>query len=166
MSTSSSCASDGEILAEREARPQRRLEVRHQQRRADALARHVADEQGDAAVAQLEVVEEVAADFARRHRHALDLGQAEHQRPLRQHVVLDLAAQLELAADPLLRHGRPLVLLDVGGHLVERDGEPADLVVRSHRHARAVVAFGDAVDAVAERVEVARQARRQRDDAR
>ena len=119
-----------EILAEREPRAQRRLDVRHQERRADALARDVADEQRDAPVGQREVVEEIAADFLGRHRHALDLGQAEAQRALRQHVVLDLAAELELALDPLLLDGRALVQLDVLGHLVERGGEPADLVLR------------------------------------
>ena len=33
-----------------------------------------------------------------------------------------------------------LVLLDVGGHLVERAGQPADLVLRRHLDARAIVA--------------------------
>ena len=61
----------------------------------------------------LEVVEEVAADFARRHRHALDLRQAEPQRRLRQHVVLNLPAELELAPDALLLDRRALMLLDV-----------------------------------------------------
>ena len=42
----------GEILAEGEARAQRRLDVGHQQRGADALARHVADEQRQIAVAR------------------------------------------------------------------------------------------------------------------
>ena len=118
-----------EILAEREPRAQRRLDVGHEQRRAHALARHVADEQRNPSVAQREVVEEIAADFLGRHRHALDLGQPEAERALRQHVVLDLAAELELALDPLLLDRRALVQLDVLGHLVERRGEPADLVV-------------------------------------
>ena len=119
-----------EILAEREPRAQRRLDVRHEERGADALARDVADEQRDAPVGQREVVEEIAADFPGRHRDALDLGQPEAQRRLRQHVVLNLPAELELALDPLLLDRRALVLLDVLGHLVEGPGQPADLVVR------------------------------------
>ena len=75
-----------EILTEREPRAQRRLDVRHEERGADALARDVADEQRDPAVGQREVVEEIAADFLGRHRDALDLGQPEAQRTLRQHV--------------------------------------------------------------------------------
>ena len=55
-----------EIGLERQPRPQRRLHVGHQQRGADALARHVADEQRQPSVRQREVIEEVAADFARR----------------------------------------------------------------------------------------------------
>ena len=47
---------------------------------------------------QREVVEEVAADLARRHRDALHLRQAEVQRRARQHVGLNLPAELELAA--------------------------------------------------------------------
>ena len=137
-------------LAEREARAQRRLDVGHQQRGADPLAGHVADQQRDEARVELEVVEEVAADFARRHRDALHFRQAEVQRRARLHVRLDLAAQLELAADPLLFDRRALVLLDVGGHAVERRRQPADLVARFHRHARAVVPLRDAADAAGE----------------
>ena len=103
-------------LAEGEAGAERGLDVRHQQRGADALAGHVADEQRDEAGVELKVVEEVAADFARRHRDALHFGQAEMQRRARQHLGLDLPAQLELAADALLFDRRALVLLDVGGH--------------------------------------------------
>ena len=97
----------------------------------------VADEQRDQAGIELEVVEEIAADFARRHRDPLYFGQAEMQRRVRQHVRLNLPAQLELAADALLLDRRALVLLDVGGHAVERRRQPADLVARFHRHARA-----------------------------
>ena len=160
MSTSISRAIDGEILAERQPRAQRRLDVGHQQRRADALARHVADEQREVAVAEREVVEEVAADLARRDRHALDLRRAQAQRPVRQHVVLNLAAELQLAADALLLDHRVLMALDVFGHLVEGARQLADLVVRADLHPRAVVAFGDAVHAVVERREVAGQAGR------
>ena len=75
-----------EVLAQRETRAQRRLDVRHEQRRADAFARDVADEQRDLAVGDLKVIEEVAADFARRHRDALDFRQAESKRRVRQHL--------------------------------------------------------------------------------
>ena len=102
-----------EVLAKREACPQGRLNVRHQERSADALARDVADEEGNPSVMEREVVEKIAADFLRRNRHALELGQPESERALRQHVVLDLPAELELALDPLLLDGRSLVLLDI-----------------------------------------------------
>ena len=71
--------------------------------------------------------------------------------------MLDLPAELELAADALLLDDDVLMAFDVLGHLVEGAREPADLVVRSDLHARAVVAFRDAVHAVVERREVARQ---------
>ena len=123
-------AGDGrKILSEREARAERRLDVRHQQRGADALTGDVADEQCDLAVRHLKVIEEIAADFTRRHRDALDFGQTETKRPVRQHLGLDLTPELELALDALLLHRRALMLLDVFRHLVERDGEPAHLVV-------------------------------------
>ena len=51
----------------------------------------------------------------------------EVQRRVRQHVVLNLAAQLELALDALLLDGRLLMVLDVRGHLVERQRELARL---------------------------------------
>ena len=111
-----------------------------------------------------EVVEEIAADFLGRNRDALDLGQPEAQRALRQHVVLDLPAELELALDPLLLDGRALVQLDVLGHLIEGGGEPADLVVRPDLDAGAVVAGRDAVHAVAERRQIPRQTRGQGED--
>ncbi len=148
-----------EILTEREPRAQRRLDVRHEERGTHALARHVADEQRNPPVAQREVVEEIAADFLGRHRHALDLGQPEPERALRQHVVLDLAAELELALDPFLLHRRALVKLDVFGHLIERLGEPADLVVGSDLDARAVVAERDAPYTLAERRQILREPR-------
>ena len=116
-------------------------------------------------VGQREVVEEVAADFPRRDRHALDLRQPESEGALRQHVVLDLTAELELAPDPFLLDRGALVPLDVLGHLVERRGQPADFVVRPDLDARAVVAVRDAVDAVAERRQIAREPRGQRHDA-
>ena len=55
-----------EIRLVRQPRAQRRLDVGHQQRGADALAGHVADEQREPTVGQHEVVEEIAADFTRR----------------------------------------------------------------------------------------------------
>src|SRR2546423_1035933 len=79
---------------------------------------------------QREVVEEIAADFARGHRDALHLGQAEAQRRLRQHVVLNLAPELELALDALLTDDCALVGFDVGGHLIERMRKIADLIAR------------------------------------
>ena len=78
----------------------------------------------------LEVVEEVAADFARRHRHALDLRQSETERRVRQHLVLNLASELELALDALLLDGGALMPLDVLRHLIECHRELADLVAR------------------------------------
>ena len=95
----------------------------------------------------------------------LHLGQTELERRLRQHVVLNLPAELELAADALLLDERPLVQLDVGGHLIEGAGQPPDLVVRLAPHARAVVALRDAVHAFAQALEIAREPRGQRHDA-
>ncbi len=165
MSRSSRVRDRRQILAEREARAQRRLDVRHQQRGADALAGHVADEQRDLAAVEHEVVEEVAADFARRHRDALDLGQPETQRRLRQHVVLDLPAELELAADALLLDRGALCRSTSAAIWLNAVASWPTSSLRSHFDARAVVALRDAVDAVAERRQVARQPRRQRHDA-
>ena len=112
------------------------------------LPGHVAHQQRDVAVVEHEVVEEVAADFARRHRDALHFGEAEVQRRMRQHFVLNLPAELELAADAFLLHRRALVALDVGGHAVEgaaRAGRPRRLRLRT-RNARVVVALRDAGD--------------------
>ena len=113
---------------------------------------------------QREVVEEITADLARRHGHALHFGQAEMQRRVRQHLVLNLPAQLELAPDALLLHGRPLVLLDVRGHLIEGRRELSDLVRRLDVHARVIFPLRNAADAFRQRRQVARQAARQRDD--
>ena len=78
--------------------------------------------------------------------------------------MLDLPAQLELPSNPLLLDDGVLMAFDVLRHLVEGAGEPADLVVRSDLHARAVVSLRDSVDAVIELRQVPRQPRRERDD--
>ena len=83
-----------------------------------------------------ELVEEVAADFPGRHRRAFDFRQADLERLARQHVVLNLSSELELALDALLIEGRTLVSFDVVNHLVERPRQVADLVVGRHGHPR------------------------------
>lgn len=71
--------------------------------------------------------------------------------------MLDLAAQLELPSDPFLLDDDVLMAFDVLRHLVEGASEPADLVVGSDLHPRAVVSVRDSVDAVIELREVPRQ---------
>ena len=99
----------------------------------------------------------LAADLARRHGHTLHLRQPEIELAVRQHLALDLASELEFAADPFLFDGGVLMALDIGGHLVERARQLTDLVVGPHRHARPVVTCRDAPDAVAERAQVPRE---------
>ena len=77
--------------------------------------------------------------------------------------MLDLPAQLELPSDPFLLDDDVLMAFDVLRHLVEGASEPADLVVRSDLHTRAVVPVRDSVDAVIELRQVPRQPRRDRD---
>ena len=85
----------GEIRLVRKAGAQRRLDVGHQERRAHALARHIADEQSQPAVGQYEVVEEVSADFGPGERRS---SAGPDRRTRRQHLGLDETRQLELAA--------------------------------------------------------------------
>ena len=81
---------------------------------------------------------------------------------MRLHVVLNLAAELELAPDALLLDGGTLMALDVLGHLIERRRQRADLVAAAHLDARAVVAVRDALHALRERRKISREPRRQR----
>ncbi len=113
---------------------------------------------------QLEVVEEVAADLARGNGNTLHFGEPEAQRLARQHVVLDLASEFEFAANAFLLDGGPMVGLDVDGHQVEGLRQPADLVLRLHLHARGIVALRDAIDALAQPIQVVRQPSRERHD--
>src|SRR6185295_16965318 len=73
--------------------------------------------------------------------------------------------ELELALDSLLLHRRLLVALDIRRHLIECLCEASDLVARLEIDAGAVVAARDTAYAVAQRRQVLRQARGQRNDA-
>ena len=74
--------------------------LRHQQRRPEPLAGHVADVEADATVVQSDDVVEVAGDHPRRGAHAVD---REILVPrLRQHALLDQCRQVELLGHALL----------------------------------------------------------------
>ena len=135
----------------RQSRAERRLHVGHQQRGADALARHVPDEQREALVGKREIIEEVAAHLTRRNGDALDLRCTETQRGTRQHLGLDLTGQFQLAPQPLLLDHQLLVPLEVLGHLVERPGERAELVAGADRHPSREITGGELPDARVER---------------
>ena len=139
------------------------LRAGHEQRGADALARHVPDEEEDPR-AVAEVVEEIAAHRARRDERRPELvalaGAA--RRRLRQHVGLDAPRDPELALEALLRGRRLLqvadVLLERVAHVVERARERPHLVARLDRRQRRVeVAAGDRVRARGERRERPRE---------
>jgi hypothetical protein len=131
----------GEILAKAQSDLERRLDVGHEQGRADALPRDVAHQQRDVSAVEHEVIEKISSDLTSRHGHARHFSETKMQRRVRKHFVLNLPAELELATDAFLLHRRALMTLDVCGHAVEGDGEFADLVIRQHGHARVVIAF-------------------------
>ena len=104
----------------------RRLERRHQQRRADALAAHVGDGGVDLAVRSGAVVEVVAGDLPGSDVRAVELVARDVRRVLGQKTLLDLASQRELAVHlPLLGVlGHQARVLDLGrGHVGERRQE-------------------------------------------
>ena len=84
---------------------------------------------------------------------------------MRQHLVLDAAAQLQLALQPLLLHRELLVRLDALRHAVERAGQPPDLVVRADRHPHGEVAGGELPGALGQHRQVTRHAPRDGHDA-
>ena len=87
------------------------------------------------------------------------------QRTARQHLGLNQARELELAAQAFLFHRRGLVPLEILRHLVERAGEGAEFVAGPHRDAGVEVAAGELTDAARERREMLRHAVRDGDDA-
>ena len=87
------------------------------------------------------------------------------ERPARQQLLLDAAADLQLLAQPLLLDQALLVAAQVAGQAVEGLGEAPELAAVGHRHAHVEVAGGEPLGAVGERGEVARHAPRQRQDA-
>ena len=153
-----------QVALERQARADRRLHVRHQQRGRNALARDVAHQDRDLAVREREVVEEIAAHLARRDRDAADLGEAGAKRPARQELLLDAPADLELLADPLLLDPPLLVAAQVARDAVEGLGQAAELAAVRHGDLHAEVARRERLGALRERGEVARHAPRQRQD--
>jgi hypothetical protein len=124
-----------------------------------------ADEEREPSVRQHEVVEEVAADLARRNRDASDLGRAEAQAAAGQHFGLNLPRQFQLAPQPFPLDDQSLMPLQIFGHLVERGGEGAELVVRLDRNAGVEIAAGQLAHALRQRGEVPGHAVRDRDDA-
>ncbi len=76
---------------------------RHHHRGGDALVGHVADDDGDLPVGQLEEVVEVAADLAGRLVVRGDLPAGQVGQLAREEVLLDQRRDLELLLDPLAR---------------------------------------------------------------
>ncbi len=151
----------GQALAQSETCAQRRLDVGHQERRTDTLARDVANDQRNLAVLKREVIEKVAADFPRRNGHALHLCEPEQHRLARQHVALNLSAQFQFTVNAFLLDRRLLMQFHIGGHLVEGHRQITNFIFRANRHARSIVAVRDAVHALAQRRQVSRQTTRQ-----
>ena len=112
-----------------------------------------------------EVVEEVAAHLARRHRDAAHLGERRAQRRAWQQLLLDATADLQLLAQPLLLDQPLLVRAQVAGHAVEGLGQAAELAAVRHRHAHREVAGGQPLRGVGERRDVAGHPPRERQDA-
>ncbi len=153
-----------QVEFERKPCAQRGLDVRHEQRRANSLAGHVAHQQRNRSAWQAEVVEKVAADLARGNGHASDLGESHPQRFARQHVHLNLAAQLQFPAQALPFHDDLLVGFEFAGHLIERVREFAHLVAGRDRHARAAFAARQPLHAIRQRRDMAGEAARQGQD--
>ena len=84
------------LPSERVAAPDVRLEIRHQERRGDSLARDVGEDEAEPAVAQVEEVVVVAADRACLAAGACAGERAERGGLLRKQPALDLLRNLEL----------------------------------------------------------------------
>ena len=138
------------------------LQLRHVERGRGALAGHVGDEHAEPAGAERKEVVVVPADLARGHaerRHA----EARHvELPARQQRHLDLPRDAQLFLEPLLLGGGQEQVLDAAGHLVERPGELAQLILGADVDAVREVALPDALGAHEELVDRARDRPRQR----
>ena len=155
-----------QVGVELQLRPKRGLDVRHQERRTHALARHVSDQQGKPAVVEREIVEEVSSDFTGRDRHAGDFHEAGLQRSVRQHLVLNLPAQFELARQAFLLDEHQVVRLELRRHAVEGPRQLADFVWRALGDPCPAIARRQPLHAGVERTEVPREARGKRQDDR
>jgi hypothetical protein len=148
-----------------EPRAERRLDVRHEQRSADAFSGDVADKQRQSSIGQHEIVEEVTADLPGRNRDAGDFRRTGGQRAARQHLGLDQPRELELPPHPLLIDGSRLVALEILRHLIEGACERAEFVRRTHGHARAEIAAGELTHAAREGRQMLRHPMGNRNDA-
>ena len=116
---------------------QQALRAHHEQRRGNALARHVADDEGHAALAHLEHVVEVAAHLARRAHEAGDIEREafrERIEVVRHGAHLDLLGHIEFGGRALALCRDVVQALDeadhVAAHLVGGLVQLGDLVAR------------------------------------
>ncbi len=116
-----------------------------------ALAAHIGDEEGEAAIGQREKVVIVAGHFLRGEDRRFHLGGQVHRGEIRQQAHLHLARDAQL-----LLQGHALLTLiqrslELHGHVIEVARQHAHLIAAARAHARGEIALGEAADA---RVEV------------
>ena len=89
----------------------------------------------------------VAANFPRRDTQRRRRQARHRQRPLRQQRHLDFVRDPELLFEPFLFVRLPQQVLDAGGHLVERSGQLAELILGGDRNLVREVALPHALGA-------------------
>ena len=114
-------------LAEREHQP---FQFRHVQRRRRSLPGDVRDQHPEALAGEVKEIVVVPADLTGGTQSAVTAKPGRLERPAREQRHLDLPCDPELLFHPLLFRRRQQQPLDAAGHLVERPGELAELVVR------------------------------------